>query len=243
MNSNESMLRRRVMKELETYIYSHEPGEKLPAEPVLAKQLGVSRTTIRAVLEYLAASGVVQKRHGSGTYISPKPFLAQESLLRYVRYPVLIEMKGYTATERDRKIFTTQAEPYVSQLLHLEENETCVVIQKVYFVDDQPAVLCRDTIPLTLIPAERRDAFLAALYRRDMRELIFEETGRRTVQNVVDLHAILSTDVPGFAKYREEDDVRPMILMRGCYFDHNRQALFFNEAYLDTDYLDLHLNR
>jgi GntR family transcriptional repressor for pyruvate dehydrogenase complex len=49
------------------------PGDRLPAERELAVQIGVSRPTVRAGLRALAAMGVVQSRHGSGTYIPSGP--------------------------------------------------------------------------------------------------------------------------------------------------------------------------
>ncbi len=49
------------------------PGDRLPAERDLATQIGVSRPTVRAGLRTLAAMGVVQSRHGSGTYIPDGP--------------------------------------------------------------------------------------------------------------------------------------------------------------------------
>ncbi len=49
------------------------PGDRLPAERELAVKIGVSRPTVRAGLRALAAMGVVQSRHGSGTYIPEGP--------------------------------------------------------------------------------------------------------------------------------------------------------------------------
>lgn len=57
------------------------PGDRLPAERDLATQIGVSRPTVRAGLRALAAMGVVQSRHGSGTYIPDgPPMLGSEPL-------------------------------------------------------------------------------------------------------------------------------------------------------------------
>src|SRR5262245_57093914 len=56
------------------------PGNRLPAERDLATRIGVSRPTIRAGLRALAAMGVVQSRHGSGTYITEGPVLRTEAL-------------------------------------------------------------------------------------------------------------------------------------------------------------------
>ncbi len=49
------------------------PGDRLPAERELAHQIGVSRPSVRAGLQALAAMGVVEARRGSGTYISTGP--------------------------------------------------------------------------------------------------------------------------------------------------------------------------
>lgn len=44
-------------------------GSRLPAEPELAEQLGVTRLTVREALSQLEAAGFTQARHGSGTYV------------------------------------------------------------------------------------------------------------------------------------------------------------------------------
>src|SRR5438128_11087517 len=49
------------------------PGARLPPERDLARQVGVSRPTVRAGLRTLAALGVVRSRRGSGTYIPDGP--------------------------------------------------------------------------------------------------------------------------------------------------------------------------
>ena len=57
------------------------PGDRLPAERELAKRLGISRASLRHGLRFLAAIGVLNSRHGSGTYIAPgPPVLKSESL-------------------------------------------------------------------------------------------------------------------------------------------------------------------
>jgi GntR family transcriptional regulator, transcriptional repressor for pyruvate dehydrogenase complex len=60
------------------------PGDRLPAERDLAVQLGVSRPTIRAGLRALAAMGVIQSRHGSGTYIPDGPPTLDSEPLRFL---------------------------------------------------------------------------------------------------------------------------------------------------------------
>lgn len=70
------------------------PGDRLPPERELAAQLGVSRPTVRAGLRALAAMGVVESRHGSGTYIpGGPPRLGTEPL------EFLADLHGFTREE------------------------------------------------------------------------------------------------------------------------------------------------
>ncbi|MGW2341622.1 FadR/GntR family transcriptional regulator [Streptomyces sp. NPDC001661] len=46
------------------------PGERIPAEADLCAELGVSRGPLREAVRMLAALGVIEPRHGSGTYVS-----------------------------------------------------------------------------------------------------------------------------------------------------------------------------
>src|SRR5471032_2628909 len=50
------------------------PGEKLPTESVIMEMHGVSRTVVREAISHLQAAGLVQTRHGIGTFVlEPQP--------------------------------------------------------------------------------------------------------------------------------------------------------------------------
>jgi GntR family transcriptional repressor for pyruvate dehydrogenase complex len=70
------------------------PGDRLPAERHLAARLGVSRPSVRAGLRALSAMGVVQPRHGSGTYIPDGPPVLGSEPLSF-----LAALHGFTGLE------------------------------------------------------------------------------------------------------------------------------------------------
>ena len=50
------------------------PGEKLPTESEIMRLHGVSRTVVREAISHMQASGMVQTRHGIGTFVlAPAP--------------------------------------------------------------------------------------------------------------------------------------------------------------------------
>ena len=46
------------------------PGEKLPSEVELARELGVSRTTLREALHVLVSQKILEARRGRGTFVT-----------------------------------------------------------------------------------------------------------------------------------------------------------------------------
>jgi len=59
-------------------------GQRLPPERDLARQLGLSRTTVRAGLQALATQGVLVIRHGAGTFVSDGPLVLDSEQFHFL---------------------------------------------------------------------------------------------------------------------------------------------------------------
>ena len=64
-------LAQEVMNDLVVKIRNgrYKPGDKLPTEPEVMAEQGVSRTVVREAISRLQASGLVETRHGVGTFV------------------------------------------------------------------------------------------------------------------------------------------------------------------------------
>jgi len=73
-------LRHSLAQELRQRIRAGEwrPGERMPSEPELARRRTVSRSTMRAAITLLEEEGFVNRKHGSGTYVTHRPALPNE---------------------------------------------------------------------------------------------------------------------------------------------------------------------
>lgn len=56
-----------ISSRIEAGIYS--TGERIPTEPMLAKEFGVARETLRGALEILEKRGLIQRFPGEGTFV------------------------------------------------------------------------------------------------------------------------------------------------------------------------------
>src|SRR5262245_19172299 len=69
-------------------------GQRLPPERELGRVLGVSRTSVRAGLQSLAAKGVLVTRHGAGTFVADGPPVLDSEPLSF-----LAALHGFTRHE------------------------------------------------------------------------------------------------------------------------------------------------
>lgn len=86
-NIKNQALAERIEERLYQYILNEKLpiGTKLPNEYQMADHFNVSRGTIREAVKLLASKGVVQVRHGSGTYVASTAPMREDALgLKFV---------------------------------------------------------------------------------------------------------------------------------------------------------------
>lgn len=85
-----------IVEELEKMILEGilQPGERLPAERVLAEQFGVSRPSLREAVQRLATKGLLVSRQGGGHFVA-------ESLGTSFTDPLITLLEGHPDAQRD----------------------------------------------------------------------------------------------------------------------------------------------
>jgi GntR family transcriptional regulator len=134
-------LRHSLAAELRERILAGEwrPGERLPSEPELARRRTVSRSSMRAAITVLEEDGFVARRHGSGTYVTPRSALAND-LGRNLSVSSLIRSTGMEPGTVELSSGAVPAPATVAEALGLEEGEPVSVLCRVRTADGRRVV-------------------------------------------------------------------------------------------------------
>ena len=123
-------------------------GTRLENEVALARELGLSRPTVRAAFGYLAERGMVARKRGFGTVVT------REKLNRDVQltslHDDLIRAGQQPATKVLRNEVAVASES-VAAALELPEGSLVICLERIRFADGEPIALMHNFLPAALV--------------------------------------------------------------------------------------------
>jgi GntR family transcriptional regulator len=125
-------------------------GERLPAERDLAKRMGVARMTIRRAVDRLVADGVVERRHGSGTYVVPGPFVRALALTSFSHD---MRERGLEPSSRLLSFSRMPADDAVAGQLRVAPGAQVFRFTRLRLADREPMALETVWIAASTVPA------------------------------------------------------------------------------------------
>jgi GntR family transcriptional regulator len=147
MTENGKTLPQQLHERLVALISETEPGGRLPSEPKLAKQLGVSRATLREAMRIFETQGIIHRRQGVGTFVVPPAQILEtglevlESILTQAKRKDLdIHVGPCSMVERP----ATETE---SEALGLDPGAEVFQVSWVMETSDRPVAYLVDVLP------------------------------------------------------------------------------------------------
>ena len=127
-------------------------GDRLPSERDLSALWGVARMTIRAATDALVAEGLVERRHGSGTYVVPRPFARVLGLTSFTQD---MAARGIVAASRVLEFELVPADAAVASRLRIAIGDATVRFTRLRFGDGDAMAVETTWMPASLVPGRR----------------------------------------------------------------------------------------
>jgi GntR family transcriptional regulator len=144
----------RLQADLANLIAQTAPGQRLISEPELAKQLGVSRATLREAMRTFETQGIIRRRQGSGTYVVGKVPVIDAGLEVLESLDTMARRMNLSVTVGELHIEQVEADRETAQGLGVEENSRLTRVRRVMCADGRPVAYLVDTLPANLLDPE-----------------------------------------------------------------------------------------
>lgn len=161
MLDRDDTTRQAIRARLRELVAATRVGDRLPSERELSLRWGAARMTVRAAMDGLVAEGLVERRHGSGTYVVPRPFARVLGLTSFTQD---MAARGLVAGSRVIEFETTTADQTTAGRLRVPVGEPVYRFTRLRFGSGDAMAVETTWIPVSLVPGLRAEDLGGSLY-------------------------------------------------------------------------------
>lgn len=189
-------------------------GERIPAERQLALKFNVSRMTLRQAIKTLEDEGILERRLGSGTYVSSQK--VQEKMSGIMSFTDITRANGQVPSSKLLSYRVTKPSLSEKEKLKIKDTDNVLRMERVRFADNVPICYEVATIPYKLVSRFSKDEISSSLYQT------LEKNGGYKIGSVVENIG---------ASVANENEARLLSVKKGEPLVTRRQVTELNDYY------------
>jgi len=156
-SSNKRTLSQRLHDELAEMISAANPGDQLPTEPDLAKQLGVSRATLREAMRTFETQGFLLRRQGVGTFVMRPTQVLETGLEVLESLDTIAQRKGLQVSPKKLSLERRPATEEECSILARKPGCMVISVARVIMSEDRPVAYLVDILPEEILAPDEID--------------------------------------------------------------------------------------
>lgn len=216
-----------------------EINTKLPQEEVLAKQLGVSRVTVRSALNELASEGIIFRRQGKGTFVNREALQIKATFNPIEDLRDVIVNSGYDVKVVMHEIEVRLPTEVEAERLRISAESEVVCIDKTFYADEHPAIYCVDVFPRDLYEGEIDEAEMSiSIY-----DLLKVKMNKVITWDKVEILTATSEENPILKKPFNCSEAKSFLNCRVVNFDEEDLPVIYADEYIDTNIIRFNMIR
>jgi GntR family transcriptional regulator len=199
------------------------PGARLPSEAQITEEYGVSRVTVRTAMKLLESQGLVDVRHGSGSYVCDFGSGIMAGLQELRSMSASIRDMGMTPEIERRVVVRRKPTATESGRLQISEDDSVIYIERAVSADGQIVAFSYEVILDTGFPARVVERIGKVSMFHDL-----EQQGLLPVRALAKVHAVSSKEI-GWGRGRPDSGL--YLLLDQVHYERHGRPVVCSQTY------------
>jgi GntR family transcriptional regulator len=226
----------RLQADLSALILSTPAGQRLVSEPQLAKQMGVSRATLREAMRTFETQGLIRRRQGSGTFVVGKVPVIEAGLEVLESLETMARRMNLKITVSDLSIDQMEAAKEMIIGLDVPAGTRLTRVRRVMRADSRPVAYLIDIVPEEILkPEDLPQQFNGSVLDYLLSSSVDPQVSRANIS---------ATNAPAdVAKALEIQRGDVLLHFASQLYDADGKVVDYSESYFIPGYFNFHVVR
>ena len=227
----------KLQLDLGKYIAGVKPGERLPSEPKLAAELGVSRSTLREVMRIFEGQGLIRRRQGVGTFVVSNEQVIDSGLEVLESIESLAQRTHQAVSMGVMQITRRDATQEEAEALGVDENTSLIEVSRTIRAEGRPVAFLVDRLPRNVLtPEELRSGFTGSVL-----DLLIKRGDPVLANSRTEIRAVPATSEVARSLEIQRGDV--LLCFVATLFTVDGQVADYSHSYFLPGYFRFHVVR
>lgn len=226
-----------VREKLSAIIADMETGERLPSEPKLADQLGVSRATLREVMRTFETRGLLRRKQGVGTFVIHPTQVFESGLEHLVSLDTLAERIGLSVSMGELEVVRGFPSEEEAEALDLDSDVDIVRVSRVIMAENRPVAYLVDIVPTDVLAADE----IPSDFTGSILDLLLEKNQPPLASSRTDINAVgASSEIASALDIQRH---APLLMFRSQLYSTMGRVVDYSFSYFLPGYFRFHIVR
>jgi GntR family transcriptional regulator len=212
-------------------------GSRLPAEPELAQQLGVSRATLREAMRTFEGQGLIRRRQGVGTFVVSHSQIIESGLEVLESIETLSNKIGLDVSMGTYRTELIEANSEQAGALEVEEGTPLLKVVRVINAEDRPVAFLIDILPTDILSSDE----LQSDFTGSVLDLLMRRGSPELANSLTEICSVPATSAIARALEIQRGDV--LLLFTAKLFSNLGRIVDYSYSYFLPGYFKFHVVR
>jgi len=227
----------RLQIELGEMISKISPGEQLPAEPLLSRQMGVSRATLREAMRTFESQGLIRRKQGVGTFVVSHSHVIESGLEVLESIETLASRIGLDVYMGEFNYSQIVAGEELAKELNLLPGHALIDIKRVIQAENHPVAYLCDTLPAEVIDLST----IENNFTGSVLDLLMKKDTLKLSHSYTEIQSVAAPSEIARALQIQRGDVLLLFIAR--LYDIEQKVVDFSYSYFLPGFFRFHVIR